>query len=120
MNLYIDDDTLDPILVSVLRRAGHDVRTANEAGLRGRKDVVHLTQAVQTGRVLLSKNYSDFEWFRDLLIVAQGHYPGILVIRQDSDPKRDLKPAGVVRAMRNLLAAGVAIADSYHVLNHWR
>jgi hypothetical protein len=31
-----------------------------------------------------------------------------------------LKPAGIVRAIRNLEAAGVPIADRYIILNHWR
>jgi hypothetical protein len=88
--------------------------------MSGAKDVQHLTQAVNAGRALLSKNYKDFELFAQLLAAVQGHYPGILVIRQDNDPSRDLKPAGVVRAIRNLEAAGVPVADSYHVLNHWR
>ena len=32
----------------------------------------------------------------------------------------DLKPAGIVRAIRNLLAAGIPIRDEFHILNHWR
>jgi hypothetical protein len=51
---------------------------------------------------------------------VQGHHLGILVVRKDNDLRRDLKPAGIVRALTNLLAAGVPIVDNYHILNHYR
>ena len=49
-----------------------------------------------------------------------GHHPGILVIREDNDRKRDLRLGGVVRAIQNLLASGMAIENGYFILNHWR
>jgi hypothetical protein len=42
------------------------------------------------------------------------------VVRRDNDPLRDLRPPGIVRAIARLQAAGVPIADEYHILNHWR
>jgi hypothetical protein len=51
---------------------------------------------------------------------VQGHHPGILVIRRDNDPKRDLTPTGIVRAIRNLLAANIPVINEYIILNHWR
>ncbi len=70
--------------------------------------------------MLLSHNHDDFQELHDLVIQVQGHHPGILVVRRDNDPKRDLKAAGIVRAIRNLEAAGVPVRDTFHVLNHWR
>jgi hypothetical protein len=35
-------------------------------------------------------------------------------VRKDNDPTRDLKLAGIVRAIRNLEHAGVAVKDEYH------
>jgi hypothetical protein len=52
MNLYIDDDSVDAALIQALRQAGHDVRTATEAGLAGAKDQVHFRQAIREGRLL--------------------------------------------------------------------
>jgi hypothetical protein len=43
-----------------------------------------------------------------------------MIVRRDNDPSRDLKPAGIVRAIRNLLAASIPIRDGFHILNHWR
>jgi hypothetical protein len=54
------------------------------------------------------------------MMTTQGHHPGILVVRKDNDPKRDLDQKGIVRALGKLLAAGVQLADHLYVLNHWR
>jgi hypothetical protein len=53
-------------------------------------------------------------------VIAQGHHPGIFVVRKDNNPKRDLNDAGIVRAIHKLLAAGVPIADQFHIPNQWR
>ena len=120
MRLYLDDDTAAPLLARCLRQAGHDVQLPNEVGMAGRRDAVHLTYAVQAQRVLLTKNYSDFE---DLHLLSQslgGKHPGILVIREDNNKQRDLRPGHIVRAIQNLLASGMAIENGYFILNHWR
>jgi hypothetical protein len=41
-------------------------------------------------------------------------------VRLDNDPSGDPTPRDVVRAMRNLLAAAVPVADELIVLNAWR
>jgi predicted nuclease of predicted toxin-antitoxin system len=120
MNLYLDDNAADAVLIALLRRAGHDVEIPAAAGLAGARDPVHLAHAVRQGRVILSWNYEDFEPLHDLVMVVQGHHPGIFIVRRDNDPRRDLKNPEIVRAIGNLLAAGVPIADCCHILNHWR
>jgi len=120
MMLYLDDDSIDPVLVLSLRRAGHDVRTPAEAGLSGAHDQVHFRRAIREGRLLLSRNYDDFEELHDLIHEAQGCHPGVLVIRQDDPKKRKMKSHDIVRALRKLEAAGVPIANEYIILNHWQ
>ena len=120
MRLYPDDDSADALLVALLHQAGHDAQVPADVGMVGDFDSVHLTQAVREDRVLLSRNHDDFENLHDLVMQVQGHYPGVFIVRRDNDPGRDLKPAGIVRAIRNLLAAGIPIRDHFHILNHWR
>lgn len=55
-----------------------------------------------------------------LIRAAGGQHPGILVVRQDNDLTRDMTARGIVRALANLLAAGVPLPDRYHILNQWR
>jgi hypothetical protein len=120
MRLYLDDDSASGLLVRLLRQATHDVQTPADLGLVGADDAVHLTRAIRTDRVLLSRNHDDFRNLHDLIEAVQGHYPGIFIVRRDNDPKRDLRPHDTVRAISKLLAAGVPVSDGFHILNHWR
>ncbi len=120
MRLYLDDDVASHILTRFLRAAGHDVRVPQDVGLSGRSDTVHLTHSVRESRVCLTRNYEDFESLHLLILQCTGHHPGILVIRRDDDPRRNLSPRDTVRALQRLEAAEVALDDQFYVLNHWR
>jgi predicted nuclease of predicted toxin-antitoxin system len=120
MRLYLDHDTAAALLDQTLRRAGHEVQIPVDAGLAGQPDPVHLRQAIHDNRVLLSRDHRDFVLLHALLGEARGHHPGILVIRRDNDPRRNMTPRDVVRALRNLEAASVPIANEYIVLNAWQ
>jgi hypothetical protein len=120
MRIYLDDDCASRLLIGQLCGVGHDVQSPADIGLSGQDDAVHLRQAVREQRVTVTRNYRDFKNLHDLVFDAQGHHPGILVIRKDNDPKRDLKASGIVRAIANVLAAGIVLADQYIILNHWR
>jgi len=121
VRLYIDDDSVDPNLVRLLRRDGHDVQIPADAGLIGRSDQVHLAHAIRERRALLSRNYRDFEALHDLVVsAASGHHEGILVVRFDQNPRNNMSVGDVGRAVRNLQNAGVTLSDSYFELNHWQ
>jgi Domain of unknown function (DUF5615) len=121
MRLYIDDDSVDPVLLRLLRRDAHDIQVPADVGLAGSSDQVHLAHAVRERRAFLTRNYRDFEALHDLVIfAARGHHEGILVVRFDSNPRNNMSAADIARAIRNLESAGVAIVDSYHELNHWQ
>ena len=120
MRLYLDDDLAWPLLTSLLRKAGHDVCLPADMGAAGAKDPVHLSHAVRQARVCLTRDYSDYQLLHNLIMVVGGHHPGILVVRQENDRKKDLGPPGIVRAIGKLEASNYALADQYEVLNHWR
>jgi predicted nuclease of predicted toxin-antitoxin system len=120
MKLYLDEDIAGMLLVQHLKRAGHDVQVPSEVGLSGRPDPVHLTHAIRAARILLSRNYRDFELLHLLLMQAQGHHPGILIVRRDDVAKRNMAPRDIVRALHNLEAAGVSLADQYIIVNAWQ
>ncbi|MCE9534257.1 MAG: DUF5615 family PIN-like protein [Planctomycetes bacterium] len=120
MKIYVDEDMAAGILVQILQKAGHDVESPSGVGMMGRSDPVQLAFAIHENRVCLTANYDDFEELHWLLREANGHHTGILVVRQDNDPARDLTPKGIVAAIRKLEAAGMPIANEYTILNHWR
>ena len=108
MILYLDDDMAAPLLARLLGNAGHDVMLPADVGLSGDDDAVHFRYAAINGRAMVTGNHDDYENL------------GVLAVRKDNDPKRDLTYAGIVRALRNLLAANAPTADQCVVLNHWR
>jgi predicted nuclease of predicted toxin-antitoxin system len=89
MLLYLDDDSVDGAVIRRLADGGHDVLSPSEAGTARHADPVHLMCAIRTGRILLTHDHEDFTLLHDLVLLAGGHHPGILVIRRDNDPTRD-------------------------------
>jgi predicted nuclease of predicted toxin-antitoxin system len=120
MNLYLDDDSAKASLVRLLARFGHQVTIPADAGLRGASDPRHLMHAVHHNLVLLTRNHDDFEDLHLLVKATGGQHPGLVVVRSDNDPNRDMKDRHIARALGNLEGAGVAIANEFHILNHWR
>src|SRR5262245_47646049 len=120
MNIYLDDNLSDRTLASLLVRAGHVVVRPADVGLTGAKDPRHLNHAVRAGLVFLTADDEDFHDLHDLIVGAGGSHPGILLVRYDNDPKKDMKPQHIVRAIRNLEQAGVDTTSQVVILNHWR
>ena len=120
MNLYLDDDSAKASLVKLLKKVGHQVAIPADAGLSGVSDPRHLMHTVQNNWVLLTKNHDDFEDLHLLLKAAGGKHAGVLVVRLDNDPSRDMKDQDIFRSIGNLEGAGVPVANEFHILNHWR
>jgi predicted nuclease of predicted toxin-antitoxin system len=120
MNLYLDDNCGKLSLANLLRRAGHMLTLPVDLGTSGVPDARHLASCAATDRVLMTRDHDDFLDLHDLILAARGRHPGILVVRADNDPRRDLKDRDIVRAIANLEAAGVSIESEFHILNHWR
>jgi hypothetical protein len=120
MRLYLDDDSVDAVLVRLLRQAGHDTQRPADAGLSGAHDAVQLRHAIHEGRTFFSHNSSDFEYLHQLVREAHGRHHGILIVRKDNDPRRDMTPRGIVNAIGRLLAANAPIDNELNVLNQWR
>lgn len=120
MNLYLDDDSIAVKLTRILRNAGHDLLLPADLGLSGVDDSVHLAHAVRHGRIMFSMNHDDFQNLHDLVLVTGGVHPGILIVRKDNDPTRDMSHRGIVVALKNLEAANFPLRGEFVILNHWR
>jgi hypothetical protein len=120
MMISLDDDSASRELSQLLRRAGHDVSTPADLGTSGAPDPVHLTRAIQEGRLLLTRNARDFTLLHDLVQAAGGRHPGSLLLHFDNDPTRDLTSKGIVTAISRLETSGLPVLNELHVLNHWR
>ncbi|WP_225886969.1 DUF5615 family PIN-like protein [Nodosilinea nodulosa] len=113
--LLLDEDSQAKFLVNLLRAAGHDIRTINEAGIGGAADDVVLDYAAQQRRVLLTRNCNDF---LDLHQSITTHF-GILAVYQDAEPDKNMSYQAIAAAIGNLEASGVPMANQFIVLNQW-
>jgi hypothetical protein len=120
MNHYLDDDITKGSLVARLRATGHQVTLPVDVGLSGASDPRHVLHAVQHGLPLMSRNHDDFKDLYLLVQATSGRHSGILIVRADNDPSRDMKDSDIARALQKLEPAGVPIANEFHILNHWR
>lgn len=115
LRLLIDEDSQAKLLVDLLKIADHDVVTINELELAGADDTVVLDCARKQGRVLLTQNCRDFEALHQL----NPNHPGILAIYQDNYSSKDMRFKDIVKAISNLEAAGIPLANQFISLNHW-
>ncbi|PSN08500.1 hypothetical protein C7293_30160 [filamentous cyanobacterium CCT1] len=113
--MLLDEDSQAKHLVSLLKMAGHDVWTINEAGIGGALDDVVLDYAAQQGRVLLTRNCDDF---LDLHQATPTH-AGILAVYQDAEPAKNMSYQAIEIAIGNLETSGVPITNQFIVLNQW-
>jgi hypothetical protein len=120
MRIFLDEDVASALLAQLLQKAGHDVLTATAAGTLGRSDPVQLACAMREKRACLSRNYEDLEELHLLLAEGKGRHFGILIVRRENDPTRDMTAKGIVAAIRKLEASGVPVENEYIVLNQWR
>ena len=70
MNLYLDDDSAKSRLVSLLRQAGHGVRTPSDADMTGSSDARHFEYSTRNCFVLVTRNYDDFLELHDVVQAA--------------------------------------------------
>ncbi len=78
--LYADEDFPRPAVIA-LRKLGHDVLTASEAGKAGVSDPTALDYAIAAGRVVLTYNRRDFV----RLHLARPGHAGMVVCTKDDD-----------------------------------
>ena len=115
LQLLIDEDSQDKVLVKLLRKAGHDVVTVNEAGLMSQPDLVVFNYAAENNRVILTLNCSDFE----VLHEENPSHSGILAVYKNDNYTKDMNFKEIVKATSNLEAASIPLANQFISLNQW-
>jgi hypothetical protein len=95
IRFYLDED-LSPTIAIRARAYVLDVWYSLACGNNGQPDEFQLAYAAAQGRVLVSRNYADFERLAKYYAQEGLSHAGILLIARSLDP-RDF--AGVVRAL---------------------
>jgi predicted nuclease of predicted toxin-antitoxin system len=120
LRILIDENMSSRRLAARLLAAGHDVVLAADEGLLSVTDARVFAAAIGAGRLVLTRDHSDFADLHDLIQAAGGRHPGILIVRFDNDPRHNLSESGIERALAKIEAPGAELASTIHVLNHWR
>ncbi|WP_019505868.1 DUF5615 family PIN-like protein [Pleurocapsa sp. PCC 7319] len=115
LKLLIDEDSQAIALVKTLRKANHDVVTANEANLMGQPDRMVLKYAIQNNRIVLTRNCRDFE----ALHKANPNHSGIFAVYQEANPLKKMSRQDIVKAITNLETAKIPLRNQFFSLNHW-
>ena len=118
--IYLDDNRAGRFLAGLLRKDGHAVVCPGDVGLAGASDALHLEYAIRTGLTTLTADSTDFRELHQLVETSGGGHPGILVVRFDNDPKRDMKPRHIAVAVRKLERSGTSSVNQVVILNQWR
>jgi predicted nuclease of predicted toxin-antitoxin system len=113
--LLLDEDSQAKSLVGLLKTAGHDVLTVNEAAIAGSPDDQVLEYARLQKRVLLTRNCSDFQKLHQ----NNPTHPGILAVYQYPDLSKNMSYSVIVNAISNLTATNSVLANQFIVLNQW-
>lgn len=84
IRLYLDEDSMDRILVNALRTRGIDIVTALDEDMINQDDSEHLDYATQQGRVLYSFNRSDFFQLHTGYLRQGNSHSGIILANQQN------------------------------------
>jgi hypothetical protein len=98
IRLYVDEDAAQNIVVDGLRRAGVDVVTASQVGMRGAPDEAHLARAVADARTLYTLNAAHFARLHKEALHDGRHHAGIIIV-----PRQRYSPSEKLRRLRELL-----------------
>jgi len=120
MNLYMDDDMAARRLIALLSNAGHRVVLPANIDLSGAADARHFIHAMRQSLVLVTRNHDDFLDLHEVVQTAHGIHPGILIVRFENDPTRDMTPRQIVTTISRLESAVVPLQNQVYILNHWR
>jgi predicted nuclease of predicted toxin-antitoxin system len=86
MKLLLDANMNDRRLASRLRAQGHDPILAGDVGLLSAADPRVLIWAIGQALPVLTRVTKDFRDLHELIVVAGGHHPGLLLVYFDDIP----------------------------------
>jgi len=120
VKIYLDENVAGRELTARLARDDHAVAGPADAGLLGASDADQFVHAIEGGLTVVTKDTEDFEGLHRVVIASGGEHPGILLVRRQNDPTRDMTARGIATAINKLQASGAPLANQVHILNQWR
>lgn len=87
VKLYFDED-MSAILAARLRKAGWDVLTTHQAHRRSSDDQSQLQFATNQQRILVTRNYADFQRIHTDSLTAGASHAGIIICFWHPNPQK--------------------------------
>ena len=120
MRLLLDENMNDRRLAARVRADGHAPVLSGDVGLLSAADPRVFIWAISQALPVLTRDTSDFRVLHELIMVAGGHHPGLLLVYFDDDPRHNMTDRAIAGAISRLESSGVPILDRIHPLNQWR
>lgn len=115
INLFVDEDAMAKGLDTGLRARGIDVLTVGQANRRGLEDNEQLEFATSQGRVVYTRNTSDFYRLHTEWLAKGKTHAGIIFAQQRYGIGEQLRR--LLRLMR--VRSSEDMIDNIEFLSHW-
>ena len=120
MICYVDDDLDSNRLIGLAAAHSHRLLSPRSLGNMGTHDALHFLAATREGVPILTRNVRDFEALHEFAVGIGGKHAGVIVVHEEADSRKSMRPERIVRALTNLEAANVTLPNQIVVLNYYR
>lgn len=120
MICYLDDDMDSDRLIGLDAAHSHQFFSPRSVGNRGICDALHFLAATRMGIPILARNVDDFDALHEFAIGIGGKHAGVIVIHEEADHRKNMRPEHIVRALTRPEATNVALSNQVVVLNYYR
>ena len=120
MICYLDDDLDSDRLIRLAESRSHRLISPRSVEMSGSHDALHFLYAASHNLPILTRNASDFEALHEFALGIGGHHSGLIVVYEEEERRKNMRPDQIVRALTNLETARFAPADRLIALNHYR
>lgn len=116
----LDDDLDSDQLIQFAAARSHRLISPRSVGNRGIHDALHFLFAVSGGHPVLTRNAGDFRALHRFALGVGGNHAGLIIVYDEADRRKNMRPHEIVAAIGNLDAAKVQLANQLIALNHFR
>jgi hypothetical protein len=120
MICYLDDDVDNDLLVRLGAASSHQLVSPRSVGRSGDRDALQFLYAASRQMPIITRNANDFEALHEFAMGIGGHHWGLIIIYDEADRRKNMRPREIVHALSNLESAAVSVADQLIALNHYR
>ncbi len=120
MICYLDDDLDSDRLIGLAAAHRHRLLSPRALGNMGIHDALHFLASTRQGVPILTKNVPDFEALHEFALGIGGGHAGVIVVHEDANRRKNMRPEHIVRALTRLEAANVAFSNQLVALKDYR